>query len=51
MIASHGIPVIDADQLARDAVRPGSSGFCQIVAAFGPEVGNEEGTLYRALLG
>jgi len=51
MIASHGIPVIDADQLARDAVLPGSSGLRQIVAAFGIEVVKEDGTLDRAVLG
>lgn len=50
IISAHGIPVIDADQLARDAVVPGSLGLCQIVEAFGPTVLNEDGTLDRTVL-
>ena len=50
MIASQGIPVIDADQLARDAVLPGSAGLRQIVAVFGLKVLKEDGFLDRAIL-
>lgn len=50
LIAAVGIPVIDADQLARDAVMPGSAGLQQIVAAFGSEVVNGDGVLDRSLL-
>lgn len=50
IISGHGIPVIDADQLARDAVVPGSAGLCQIIEAFGPSVLNEDGTLDRTVL-
>jgi len=50
MITGYGIPVIDADQLAREAVLPGSSALRQIVAAFGGEVLQEDGSLDRAVL-
>lgn len=50
MIARHGIPVIDADQLAREAVQPGTSGFRRIVAFFGANVLNDDGVLDRAAL-
>lgn len=50
MITSYGIPVIDADQLARDAVLPGSAGLRQIVAVFGLKVVREDGFLDRAAL-
>lgn len=50
LIKAHGIPVIDADQLAREAVLPGSPGLKQVVAVFGPEVVHKDGTLDRAVL-
>ncbi|MBC3898345.1 dephospho-CoA kinase [Acetobacterium malicum] len=43
--------VIDADQLARQAVEPGSPGLTKITTVFGPEVINENGELNRSLLG
>lgn len=46
--AEAGVPVVSADQLARDAVRPGSEGLSSVVDAFGPEVLSEDGTLDRA---
>jgi dephospho-CoA kinase len=42
---------IDADQLARDVVEPGTSGAAQILQAFGPEVFQDNGNLDRAKLG
>lgn len=47
---SRGLPVIDADQLAREAVAKGTEGLRDIVAAFGPEVLAEDGSLDRAAL-
>ncbi|MHB8122262.1 MAG: dephospho-CoA kinase [Desulfuromonadaceae bacterium] len=47
----RGIPVIDADQLARDAVRPGSLALAQVVSAFGRVVLLHDGTLDRKRLG
>ena len=43
--------VIDADQLARQAVEPGSPGLRKIVATFGAYCLNKEGSLDRGLLG
>jgi len=50
IITGHGIPVVDADQLAREAVLPGSSALRQIVAAFGGVVLQKNGSLDRAVL-
>ncbi|HEY6557389.1 MAG TPA: dephospho-CoA kinase [Polyangiaceae bacterium] len=44
------LPVIDADQLAREAVAPGSAGLEQIRAEFGPGVIDARGELDRAAL-
>lgn len=49
--AALGVPTIDADLLARDAVAPGSPGFAAIVQRFGPAVLRPDGTLDRAALG
>lgn len=48
---SKGAEVIDADQLAREAVEPGSRGLAEVVAAFGKEVLASDGTLDRKRLG
>jgi dephospho-CoA kinase len=37
-LAARGIPVIDADVLAREAVAPGSTGLKKIVRTFGEDV-------------
>jgi dephospho-CoA kinase len=50
VLGSHGIAVVDADVLARDAVAPGSAGLALIVEAFGPEILSDGGQLDRALL-
>lgn len=42
-----GMPVIDADQVARDVVAPGEPGLAAIVEAFGPGVLDAEGNLDR----
>ncbi len=44
----RGLPVIDADQLARAVVAPRSAGLAEIVAAFGEEVLDVQGGLDRA---
>jgi dephospho-CoA kinase len=46
-----GIPVIDADQLARDAVQPGSPALEQIISLFGRELLMHDGALDRKRLG
>lgn len=46
-----GIPVIDADQLSRDAVLPDTTALEQIITLFGRDVLLHDGTLDRKRLG
>jgi dephospho-CoA kinase len=46
-----GADVIDADDLARQAVTPNSPGLKQIETVFGPQYINHDGTLNRQALG
>ena len=48
---SLGVPVIDADQLARDAVAPGSRALEEVAARFGAAIIRPDGSLDRASLG
>lgn len=54
MVAQHwrslGLPVVDADQLARDAVAPGQPALAEISEAFGAGVLRPDGSLDRAAL-
>jgi dephospho-CoA kinase len=47
---TFGLPVVDADQLARAVVQPGGPCLEPIVAHFGPGVLQEDGTLDRSAL-
>lgn len=47
---SLGLPVVDADQLARRAVAPGQPALAEIARSFGYEVLNPDGTLNRSAL-
>ncbi len=47
MFREAGIPVISADELAREAVEPGSSGLAEIRRAFGEDLLDAEGKLDR----
>lgn len=47
----HGIPIVDADEIARDVVRPGMPGLSAIVDTFGDRVLAADGTLDRPALG
>lgn len=49
--AELGIPVIDADRLAREVVEPGTEALADIVDAFGEEVLLPDGSLDRKKLG
>jgi dephospho-CoA kinase len=49
--ATLGVPVIDADVLAREAVAAGTPGLAAIAARFGPAVLAADGTLDRPALG
>jgi dephospho-CoA kinase len=46
-LRARGVPVLDADVLARQAVAPGSPGLAEVVAAFGPDVLGPDGALDR----
>jgi dephospho-CoA kinase len=50
-LAAYGALVIDADQVAREVVAPGTPGLDEIVEAFGPGVLRPDGSLDRELLG
>lgn len=53
-IASLGIPVVDADAIARQVVEPGTPAYKQVVEAFSalvPQLLNSDGSLNRAELG
>lgn len=49
-LAAHGAVVIDADQVAREVVEPGTPGLAAVVAEFGSEVLRPDGTLDRERL-
>ncbi len=50
-IRDAGYQCIDADQLARDVVTPGTDGLHEVVGTFGKTVLNQDGTLNRKALG
>lgn len=49
-LAAAGVPVVDADRLAREVVAPGTAGLDAVVARFGPEILTADGRLDRARL-
>ena len=51
MLKEMGLPVIDADQVAREIVEPGQRAFNDIVREFGPQVVGPDGQLDRKALG
>jgi dephospho-CoA kinase len=50
-LAAQGAVLIDADQISRQVVEPGTPGLAAIVAEFGPEVLLPDGSLNRPRLG
>ncbi len=50
LLAGHGATVLDADQVARDVVLPGTAGFAAVVSRFGAGVVAADGSLDRAAL-
>ncbi len=46
-LRERGVPVIDADQLAREVVAPGTEGLAEVARAFGSDVVLPDGTLDR----
>lgn len=50
-LQARGVPVIDADVLAREVVAPGTEGFTAVVDRFGAAVLGADGALDRRALG
>jgi len=50
MFAARGVPVIDADVIARELVEPGMPALTEIAARFGPGIIGPEGRLDRNAL-
>ncbi|HEY2916678.1 MAG TPA: dephospho-CoA kinase [Candidatus Limnocylindrales bacterium] len=50
-LGGYGLVLVDADDVAREVVEPGSTGFDAVVAAFGRELVTADGSLDRAALG
>ena len=51
ILESLGAVVVDADQLAREVVRPGTPGLAAVLEAFGPDLLAGDGSLDRPALG
>jgi dephospho-CoA kinase len=49
-LRTRGVPVIDADSLAREVVAPGTDGLRAVADAFGPGVLSPDGSLDRKAL-
>ena len=50
LFSAHGVPIIDADLVAREVVEPGQPGLDQIIHLFGCEMLASDGTLDRGRL-
>lgn len=50
LFARHGVPVVDADVISRTVTQTGMPAFNQIVARFGQQIVNADGTLDRSAL-
>lgn len=51
MIESYGLPIVDADVVARQVVEPGTTTLKKIAEAFGPEIIAHDGSMDRAKVG
>jgi dephospho-CoA kinase len=51
LLRERGVPVVDADELAREAVAPGSEGLSAVVSALGADLLGPDGSLDRKRLG
>ncbi|MGE7980907.1 dephospho-CoA kinase [Solibacillus sp. NPDC093137] len=51
MIKSYGLPIVDADVVARQVVEPGTPTLKKIAEAFGPEVIAQDGSMDRVKVG
>ncbi|KAF2283093.1 hypothetical protein GH714_043416 [Hevea brasiliensis] len=51
LFKSHGIPVVDADLVARDVLKKDTGGYNEVVAAFGEDILEANGEVDRPKLG
>jgi dephospho-CoA kinase len=51
LFREFGVPVVDADAIAREVVAKGTPGLAEVLRAFGPEILDEDGALDRKKLG
>lgn len=51
LFKAHGIPVVDADIVARNVLKKGTGGWKKVVAAFGEDILLDNGEVDRAKLG
>lgn len=51
ILRQQGVPVIDADELAREVVKSGTDGHAEVVKAFGPGSVSADGELNRKEIG
>ncbi|KAI5316165.1 hypothetical protein L3X38_045341 [Prunus dulcis] len=51
LFKTHGIPVVDADLVARDVLKKGTGGWKKIVSAFGEDILQPDGEVDRPKLG
>lgn len=49
-LAEHGVPVVDADAVAREVVEPGEPALADLTSHFGEQILADDGTLDRAAL-
>lgn len=50
LFADLGVPIVDADVIARQLVEPGQYALAQLAGAFGTAILNQDGSLNRAML-
>ncbi|XP_022143346.1 dephospho-CoA kinase isoform X4 [Momordica charantia] len=51
LFKAHGIPIVDADLIARDVVEKGTGGWKKVVSAFGEDILQVNGEIDRRKLG
>jgi dephospho-CoA kinase len=51
ILRTEGVVIVDADEIAREVVAPGSAGLAAVVQAFGTSILTAEGELDRKALG
>ena len=48
LFAAHGVPILDADRIAREVIAPGSALLAQLFERFGEQIRDSRGDLDRA---